>query len=208
MVNDEKSVPQPEYELIAGHVALDFVNTLENRPDPARQHENLTSLAEVLRWAQLSGIITAADVADEPKPQNNGRHERRLLTEAIALREVICRIFTALARGRWPVESDVMLFNRFLRVAMTNLRLEQRGRSLRWQTHAPSAAAQVLDTITRAAADLLTSPKVEFVRECASGSCRWLFLDTSKNHQRRWCDMKTCGNRAKVRRFHATRRKQ
>jgi predicted RNA-binding Zn ribbon-like protein len=38
---------------------------------------------------------------------------------------------------------------------------------------------------------------------CASDTCRWLFLDTSKNRTRRWCDMKICGNRAKARRYSA-----
>jgi predicted RNA-binding Zn ribbon-like protein len=36
-------------------------------------------------------------------------------------------------------------------------------------------------------------------------TCRWLFLDTSKNHTRRWCNMRVCGNRMKARRFHARR---
>ena len=39
--------------------------------------------------------------------------------------------------------------------------------------------------------------------ECDADDCAWLFLDTSKNGSRRWCDMKQCGNRAKARRFHA-----
>ena len=43
------------------------------------------------------------------------------------------------------------------------------------------------------------------VRECGASDCAWLFLDTSKNHHRRWCDMTRCGNRAKVRRFYARR---
>jgi predicted RNA-binding Zn ribbon-like protein len=39
------------------------------------------------------------------------------------------------------------------------------------------------------------------VRLCADASCAWLFLDTTRNRTRRWCDMKECGNRNKVRRF-------
>src|ERR687888_470126 len=56
--------------------------------------------------------------------------------------------------------------------------------------------------LVRLAAELLVGPELERVRECAAGDCRWLFLDTSKNRSRRWCDMKSCGNRAKVRRFY------
>jgi predicted RNA-binding Zn ribbon-like protein len=56
------------------------------------------------------------------------------------------------------------------------------------------------------AADLMTSEAVERVRACHNVECRWLFLDTSKNHTRRWCDMKVCGNRMKARRFKAQRK--
>jgi predicted RNA-binding Zn ribbon-like protein len=42
---------------------------------------------------------------------------------------------------------------------------------------------------------------LERVRECANHDCGWLFLDLSRNRSRKWCDMSSCGNRAKVRRF-------
>jgi predicted RNA-binding Zn ribbon-like protein len=38
------------------------------------------------------------------------------------------------------------------------------------------------------------------IRICASETCRWLFYDESRSGRRRWCDMATCGNRAKARR--------
>jgi predicted RNA-binding Zn ribbon-like protein len=50
---------------------------------------------------------------------------------------------------------------------------------------------------------LMTSERLQALRECGNRECRWLFLDTSKNHTRRWCDMKVCGNRIKARRFKA-----
>src|SRR5207249_84080 len=59
--------------------------------------------------------------------------------------------------------------------------------------------------IVRSAVDLLTSGERDRVKECASATCEWVFLDRSKNHSRRWCDMSDCGNRAKARRFHAKR---
>ena len=57
--------------------------------------------------------------------------------------------------------------------------------------------------LTRAASRLTLSENVQQVRACANPECRWLFLDTSKNHTRRWCDMKLCGNRMKARRYKA-----
>jgi predicted RNA-binding Zn ribbon-like protein len=60
--------------------------------------------------------------------------------------------------------------------------------------------------LAQAASELMASTALDRLRACGSETCRWLFLDTSKNHTRRWCDMKICGNRMKARRFSARRR--
>jgi predicted RNA-binding Zn ribbon-like protein len=60
--------------------------------------------------------------------------------------------------------------------------------------------------VVRSAADLLTSERVVRVRECAAEDCAWLFVDTSRGPRRKWCDMSTCGNRAKARRYYARHR--
>jgi hypothetical protein len=36
--------------------------------------------------------------------------------------------------------------------------------------------------------------------------CRWLFLDTSRQHNRRWCSMNACGAIMKMRRYRAAHR--
>jgi predicted RNA-binding Zn ribbon-like protein len=65
---------------------------------------------------------------------------------------------------------------------------------------------QILWPVALSAAELLTSEDRARVKECANDSCRWLFLDRSKNRSRRWCLMRDCGNQAKARRFRARRR--
>jgi len=68
-----------------------------------------------------------------------------------------------------------------------------------------SVADPILTPVVRAAVELLTSADIARVRTCADGSCAWLFLDTTRSRTRRWCDMKSCGNRSKVRRFRGAR---
>lgn len=196
--------PKAQFEFIAGNVALDFVNTLDNRPNPERWHENLQSLDDLLRWAHGANIVRLSELAAARTVPD--RQRRRLLAKALILREVICRIFTAVARSRPPDEKDLELLNRFVAEAMGSMRIARHGQHLCWEMGAANMPQRVLAAVTRAAADLLTSPLADRVRECAAGTCRWLFVDTSKNSQRRWCDMKTCGNRAKVRRFQAAHR--
>lgn len=46
------------------------------------------------------------------------------------------------------------------------------------------------------------------IRACAHPDCILYFLDQTRNGTRRWCDMRTCGNRAKAKRFSQRRRKE
>jgi predicted RNA-binding Zn ribbon-like protein len=57
-----------------------------------------------------------------------------------------------------------------------------------------------LRRLTNYAYELITSPRQYLIKQC--GGCAWLFVDDSKNHRRRWCDMSTCGNSAKVKRYY------
>jgi len=53
-------------------------------------------------------------------------------------------------------------------------------------------------------ANRIFSEQLAKVGMCADPTCRWLFYDTTRSGTRRWCDMKSCGNRNKVRRFRGT----
>lgn len=44
------------------------------------------------------------------------------------------------------------------------------------------------------------------LKVCRETTCRWAFLDTSKNRSRSWCSMRMCGNRTKTRAYRARRR--
>ena len=59
--------------------------------------------------------------------------------------------------------------------------------------------AAILGPITLSALTLLMNKDLLRTKRCAGQECGWLFLDTTKNNRRRWCEMRVCGNRAKVR---------
>ena len=48
---------------------------------------------------------------------------------------------------------------------------------------------------------LLNSTEFKYLKKCDNHKCSLYFIDTSKNHSRRWCSMDICGNRAKVNKF-------
>jgi len=65
------------------------------------------------------------------------------------------------------------------------------------------AFAGLMIPIVESAADALILGELQRVRRCADPRCARVFYDATKNAARRWCDMATCGNRAKAARHRA-----
>jgi predicted RNA-binding Zn ribbon-like protein len=166
----------------AGSLCLDFVNTVDPRHTTPRE-EQLPDYAALLEWARQAGI----EASPLPPAAASRAHE-----EAIALRETLYAIFGAVARGEAPPAN-----------ALSHLNDELVRRPRRITNGFAWATGDVLAPIVWSAAELLTSGPLERVRECpGDDTCGWLFLDTSRNGSRRWCDMRSCGNRAKARRHY------
>ena len=126
-----------------------------------------------------------------------------ILAQAIALREAIYRIFSATDDDRKPDAADLARLNLGLTSALSQLQVAHMEDGFSWEWEQGSKALdQMLWPVVRSAADLLTSDGLDRVKECEDDrGCGYLFFDTSRNHSRRWCDMRGCGNRAKVRRY-------
>jgi predicted RNA-binding Zn ribbon-like protein len=150
-----------------------------------------------IRQVSAAGLQEAASRQPE--------RARGVLARAIDLREALYRIFSAQAHASQPAAADIDLLNQELSAALGQARLLAVPQGFTWGwAGAGDALEAPLWPVVRSAADLLTTPAwLERVGQCADErGCGWLFLDTSKNHSRRWCDIRDCGNRAKQRRHY------
>jgi predicted RNA-binding Zn ribbon-like protein len=191
-----------EFQLVAGHVALDFANTLDNRYDPERLVELLPNYRRFLVFASEAGILTPHQ-ARILLGRTNARHATRVLKQIVLLRETLDSLFRSVVAGR-PNGSCLPVLNRFLAEARVRQAISfRRGSFILHRADVAATPEGPLWPIVHAAAELLASPNRSRIRECGDKKCRWLFLDRSKNHSRRWCDMRVCGNRWKARRFQA-----
>jgi predicted RNA-binding Zn ribbon-like protein len=127
-----------------------------------------------------------------------------VLERAIEIRETIYRVALACTRRQAPVPADLEGFNRELKAALRHVRVAPGPRGLTWTWDPDDRQLDsVLWPILRSAAELLTSERQQRIGQCADDrGCGWLFLDNTKNHSRRWCEMNDCGNRAKARRHY------
>ena len=192
------------FQLVAGSLPLDFANTLDNRGDPEREKELLATYADLVAFVRQSDALPDA-VARKliARAAREPRAAASVLNRARILREAICRVFAAIAESRDPAPADLDILNAQITASAAHTRLRKTGGAFTFTWSAESDELErVLWPIVRASADLLTSEDLGRVRLCEDEKCRWAFLDTSRNRTRRWCDMKVCGNRAKVRRFY------
>ncbi len=194
-------------ELVGGRLCLDFANTVSTRIE-AQSREYLTDYGQLVAWSQHVGILGG----DEAEAFLDGAASRpdlaaAALEQAIALRETIYRVFSSTADGREAQGADLSVLNRALRQALPRLKVIPSGDTYHWSwVVGQDDLDYMLWPVVRSAADLLTSDDLRRVRRCAREGCDWLFVDSSKNHSRRWCTMNVCGSRVKARRYYRRRR--
>jgi predicted RNA-binding Zn ribbon-like protein len=192
------------FELIAGHPALDFVNTLDWRFGGKSPEELLKSYGHLLEFAEQSKVLTAVQ-ARRLERAGAASSGAQALASCREFREALAEVFYAGLDARSPSAAARETLERYIQAARGRQKLNWRqSPRLEWEWPDSDRDARLpLWALAIGASELMTSETVDRLRACDNPECRWLFLDTSKNHTKRWCDMRLCGNRMKARRFKA-----
>lgn len=198
---------QAAFEFTGGRPCLDFVNTVDSRPT-VRRIDLLRTYDDLIAWSRQAGILSGAEAARLSREAvRRPAGAAKVRREMVDLREALYRIFSRTASGRFPLRADLATYNRAVTATLARSEIARSRGEFVWRARDDRSALDPMAwTIVRSALDLLTSAEVRTLRECAANTCGWLFLDTSRNRTRRWCNMKVCGNRDKVRRFRARSR--
>lgn len=190
---------------VSGDLCLDFANTAETG-SRSRPQEWLDSYEDLAQWSAYVGILSGPTVV---RLQHTAALQleaaETVFFRALRLRSSIRALFQALACGSEITEEMFVALTEERRIASEWVRLRPSGSGapFHWHWQGPEDALdQLIWPVVFAADALLLSPHVGHIKKCANHRCDWLFLDTSKNHTRRWCEMAVCGNRAKVRDHH------
>lgn len=192
------------FEYSGGNLCLDFANTVDYWRDVEHRHDLFADYARLLQWGEESGAINrkTADQLRQVASEAPG-NAQSVLRSAIQLRDVIYDTFAAVAHRRGIPSTALAALNKEVQRAFEHAQIGHTNRHFAWEWVLPERHLEAMTwPVARAAADLLTSEDLGLVRQCAADDCAWLFLDRTKNHRRRWCDMKTCGNRYKARRYY------
>lgn len=189
-------------------VSLEFANTLRWHAS-AHPRETLHSFLDLVSWAHEAGLMTERRARRlRSQAQAEPGASRRALLQALRLREAIYRIFIAVIHEKAVHAPDLDELNAVVKKLVEGAQIQQRQSGFLWAWSMDEGDLDsFLGPIALSAAELLLSERRQWIGQCADDrGCGWLFLDTSKNHSRRWCDMNHCGNRAKQHRLQQRRR--
>lgn len=183
-------------------LCLDFTDTVDWRTSNHAK-DTIDSYGALLEWSRNKGLLNPREAGAL------GRVAARedltpVLTEATRLREAIYHIFSAIAHEKKAARKDLEILNAYLAKSLSRMAVKETDEGYEWGLSCDTSPEMMLYQIAESAAMLLTSDELARVRECANEEegCGSLFLDNSKSQTRRWCSMRSCGNRMKFRTYY------
>ncbi|MFC4617901.1 CGNR zinc finger domain-containing protein [Camelliibacillus cellulosilyticus] len=194
-----------KHDLLGGRLCLDFANTVSWHDSSEKSQELLTSYEKLVNWSFHANILKKQQSQSLlKKAENQPSKAKKVLQQAIELRESIYRIFSQITNNETPTSKDLSILNEALGKAYGMMRLVPGENKFSLEfLNGEDTLDGMLPPIVKSAIDLLISEKeLSRVKKCEGYPCGWLFLDTSRNRSRRWCSMADCGNRAKAKRFY------
>ncbi len=126
----------------------------------------------------------------------------------VQLRSLLRRAAEKLAARASLGRTELSTLNQVLNVPVRQ-RLVQDQNGIRSETiPMRSDWDWVISRIATSFGEMLANREVERIKVCANSDCRWVFHDPTKARTKRWCNDRTCGNRARVRRARAAQKQK
>lgn len=189
-------------DLVAGHLALNLVNTVTAR-NTAAPRDWLDGYPRLLEWARLAHVAEDKVLTLLSKQAANSSDEAmRSLARLKQFREALHSAYAALISGKRVPQTQLDELAVVWGEAHGRIRLEfSDNRVVARVSIERSGLDLIRDSVAGCAIELLQSLPADRARICRGEACGWLFIDSSKGGQRVWCDMAVCGNVAKTRRY-------
>ncbi len=196
--------PGPEPAPSRSRLWLDFVNTDSAAQSPGG--DLLRDFSALVTWLhQLNALDDERCDGIRRRAQLQPAAAAATLVDARRVRAAL-RVLAERGVATERVRDDAVVeINRVLGRSAGTRRVERSADGSYVRSFVPTgdAFAGLMIPIVESAGDSLAREELGRVRRCADARCYRVFVDATKNGLRRWCDMGTCGNRAKAARHRA-----
>ena len=200
-------MPVHRYSFIGTRPWLDFVNSDDatgtgGSGDPSLRVDALASFESFVAWLEAAQLLDADRTGGL---RRRGELQRAgataVVVEARRVRAVLRMLAERGSHSEAVRREALATINRVLGRSAGMRRIERRDDGTYVRVFVPTgdAFAGMMIPIADSAGDAIVDERLIRVRRCAAPRCTRVFLDLTKNAARRWCDMRTCGNREKAR---------
>jgi len=208
-LRSEHHLPQETLNSLEGRLCLGLVNTAHPRWG-RHVHDSLMGYPDLVVWSRSIDLLTQE--LEQHLLQEASTHPQeaiKIFEQALALREAIYRVLSAVAERSVPQSEDLSLIQRIFAEAMAHASLFPTVHEFSWEwgvgdKHGKELRLLLWPAAASAVELLTTSDEWKRIKVCPG--CGWLFLDRSKTGNRRWCSMDACGSRANMRRQYVRQR--
>lgn len=184
---------------------MDFVNTVylqKNSTVETLQHNK-----DILVWMEEAGILTHARRNELNRIWIHSPESEAVLRKVHKFRRVCFEVLSCIMAHKPVPKTATDEINFILSSGGMVLRLEESPSGFKKQAaYAFQSPEHFVVPLAVSLVDLLESGDPSRIKQCANPRCRLFFYDQGKNKTRRWCSMKTCGNRRKSANVYARKR--
>lgn len=191
------------FNLSGGPLCLDFANTVDMRLS-AKPEDKLMGYKALVAFGEQAGVFSFSEARNLRRQGRKDRSQAsRLFQRAVALRETTFRILSAAATRCEVSEADVDAINAGLQRLNADSAIAPVHGQVAWRwVEKSSGVSRLVGSIVRSVGEVLISEDIQCLKQCGAENCGWLFIDRSRSHNRRWCEMRTCGSRHKARAYY------
>lgn len=196
-----------KFFFVGEHLCADFINTQISAN--GQNIDLLENFYDLVAWLHQAHVLSDMQAQESLASWDNTPAAAQVLTAAKQLRQTIQAIIANHATAKIIAQSTLDALNQLLvhYVGFHQLVTTQKGIELHFHP-VTRQAIDLMMPIAQAASDLVCNNGFSHIRKCENPVCPLYFLDTSKNHTRRWCSMAICGNRMKATAFYRRHRKK
>jgi predicted RNA-binding Zn ribbon-like protein len=176
---------------------LEFINTLELEKGSWREH--LVDPEAALAWLIGHSLLHPDALrSEQARSAADPAYGEKLLAKVRRVRAAMRELVEASVEHRPPARSDLAEVNRALRTHYVTVLVPSADGVTMGHRHEGDPVDGAMARLTESIARYLGEGKIDRLRVCANEGCAWTFFDSSRTGRRKWCDMNTCGNRAKA----------
>ncbi len=183
---------------VSGSLCLDFANTIERGGNESGV-EWFESYEDIVAWAASTPSYNQDDVSLYLSLSESDRNAAFL--EALKLRQAIRAVFTAIANKETPHKDSLDFLNKKISLLFSRASFDVSNGEVLFCIPKGGKPEDILNPIIVSSAKTLERSRNLLIKKCSRDDCTWVFIDTTKNKKRRWCEMAVCGNRTKNKRF-------